>query len=165
MAKQNELTPEEKIAGLQDELKTAVAEVQKTKGENEALVKELEQSKTLNADIANHNQELSVQVSTLEAKVKAFEEAPDQTPELKAELEQVKALNVELTQKISELDEQKQAGKLPTVKIGGKVYEITSPNGINLPGTGVVSAEDIKKDKELQAHLIEIGSNILREKK
>lgn len=120
MAKQNELTPEEKIAGLQDELKTAVGEVQKTKGENEALVKELEQ---------------------------------------------VKALNVELTQKISELDEQKQAGKLPTVKIGGKVYEITSPNGINLPGTGVVSAEDIKKDKELQAHLIEIGSNILREKK
>lgn len=151
MAKQNELTPEEKIAGLQDELKAAVEEVQAQKKANEELTK--------------LKDALSTQVDDLTAKVVAFEDAPDETPELKAELEQVKALNVELTQKISELDEQKQAGKLPTVKIGGKVYEITSPNGINLPGTGVVSAEDIKKDKELQAHLIEIGSNILREKK
>jgi vacuolar-type H+-ATPase subunit E/Vma4 len=67
----------------------------------------------------------------------------------------------ELNQKIDSMDVESKVGK-DTLKHGKTLYMITA-NSFKMPGGRLITADELKKDKELQAKIIKGGFGILEE--
>lgn len=82
---------------------------------------------------------------------------------LRAENEALLSLNDDLQNKLESASSGIAKLKLPTLKLGDKVYEIKSTS-INYKGN-IYTAADIQADAELAQSLLDIGSKILSELK
>ncbi len=159
MGKDVKLTPEEQIAGLQDELKKAVKDLEiVTKAEQEAVKS--------NSDSLQKIDDLASKVQSQDAEIAELKKTGNETlKELEAAnstLAEAKALNEELLNKVNQMDSEAAKDKLPVIKIDGSEYENRLPNGFSFPGKGIVTHTDLIKDKALQKELVEIKSGVLR---
>lgn len=166
MAKKNEITPEQQITGLQDELKKAVEEINSLNTTLNGKDEEIEQLVVDKGNVVNELNKAVGEINSLSLNLKGKDEEIQKLVVDKAnvvnELEAAKAINAELLKKVDQQDKQAEEGQLPVFKVDGKEYINTQPDGFLVPERGVVNHDELLKDKDLQKKLVEIGSGVIK---